>query len=63
MSQKAIEGCETRERELLGGTKKRIVFPQRGVIDLPSRIIHVFLNEKEEKLSQRPNLRRPQTWP
>ena len=51
MSQKAIEGCETRERELLGGTKKRIVFPQRSVIDLPSRIIHVFLNEREEKLS------------
>ena len=48
-AQKALQGSETETRELLGGMEEKIHFPRRGVIDLPSGQINIFLKNRKQK--------------
>ena len=42
-----FQGDETETRDLLGGTKENVVYPSKGVIDLPSRQINDFFYKNE----------------
>ena len=55
-AQKAIQGSETETTELLGGTKENKIFHVKGVVDLPSRQIYDFFQNKQFEIRLVPYL-------